>query len=192
MPQIFQRFWKFALQILARTAHWIDEFAELDCEWQSSGPPVAGVPATYADALVRCHTDTGLLVAELPALLASVLAAQCRHRDANVAAAADQTATLQQCMDETERVLSKCRAAIQLRLIGELVSSSATSLRQVNDIPRLYRKTNRDVPSRAAPYVEQMLRPARHFASQNGVALGANGDAMQSMLGSVFNELTAK
>lgn len=191
LPQIFQRFWKFALQILARTTHWIDEFVEL-AEWQSGA---VGVPDTFADALVRCHTDCQLLNAELPKLLELVQSAQ---RSYNAGQDVDQSATLQQqCLDETKRALSERQVAIQGRLIAELVATSAASLRQVNDIPRLYRKTNRDVPSRAAPYVEQMLFAAQNFAALHGNTLGSAADGggdtvMQSMLGSVFCQLTAQ
>ena len=40
-------------------------------------------------------------------------------------------------------------------------------MKQVNDVPRKYRKTNREVPSKPSPYVQAMLEPLKNFVAQD-------------------------
>lgn len=186
LPQIFMRFWKLSLQILARTANWLDEFVALS-EWPAAAaaattsPPVA---VTLMDALVVCHADVRLLVDELPALLAMVL----RQQDGGDRVTREPL--LRRCLDESGRTLGVRLSAIETRLVNEIVTASVASIRQVNDIPRLFRKTNRDMPSKAAPYVDQMLRAAVKFADVHRASVGDR--VLLEMLLSVFCQLNAQ
>jgi len=40
-------------------------------------------------------------------------------------------------------------------------------VKQVNDVPRKYRKTNREVPSKPSPYVQAMLEPLKNFVAKD-------------------------
>jgi len=50
-------------------------------------------------------------------------------------------------MVDGEESLSSQLPQLESYVINEVVSQSVTSLKAVNDIPRLYRRTNRDVTS---------------------------------------------
>ena len=50
---------------------------------------------------------------------------------------------------------------------GVLYQQSSPAVRQVNDVPRKYRKTNREVPSKASPYVAAMLDPLKGFTAKD-------------------------
>lgn len=70
--------------------------------------------------------------------------------------------------------LSTHLTSIQTTLKQLLIAECGTeNVRQVSDLPRLYRKTNRDVPTRCSSYVEQMLRPLKSFVTQHEAQLGA-------------------
>lgn len=195
LPQIFVRFWKLSLQLLARTARWLDEFVALD-EWpaQRSDDPTA-VPRTLVAALIVCHREVrASLIAELPALLELVVQqrrrAQQQQQSIADNAATEAEALLGGCLAETRNALEQRLGAIEGRVVGEIVAASAPSIRQVNDIPRLFRKTNRDVPSKAAPYVDQLLRAAVQFAGQHGGDFG--DERMRGLLRTVFGQLNAQ
>ena len=49
---------------------------------------------------------------------------------------------------------------------GVLVQQSCPAVKQVNDVPRKYRKTNREVPSKPSPYVQLALEPLRNFVAK--------------------------
>jgi len=79
--------------------------------------------------------------------------------------------------------------SIQKTLVELLIGECETdNVRQVNDLPRLYRKTNREVPSRCSGYVEQMLRPLKAFAQQNESQLGTL--VVEQILSEVASHIT--
>jgi len=78
---------------------------------------------------------------------------------------------------------------IQKTLVELLIGECETeNVRQVNDLPRLYRKTNREVPTRCSSYVEQMLRPLKAFAQQNESQLGTL--VVEQILAEVASHIT--
>lgn len=52
-------------------------------------------------------------------------------------------------------------------IVEELTFQCAVHLKQVNDIPRLYRRTNRDVPTKASLYVGTAMKPVNSFLKQH-------------------------
>lgn len=78
---------------------------------------------------------------------------------------------------------------IQEILVENLIRECSESLRQVNDLPRLYRKTNREPPTRCSIYIEQMLKPLILLAQQQqSQQLGES--VVNSMLEKIFTKLT--
>lgn len=81
---------------------------------------------------------------------------------------------LSKSMGDLGDTLSTHLTSIQMTLKELLIAECGTeNVRQVSDLPRLYRKTNRDVPTRCSNYVEQMLRPLKSFVTQHEAQLGA-------------------
>lgn len=151
MPQIFVRFWKLTLQILSRTAQWIDEFTLLE-KW-------SGSEQSLVDVLVILYIDITRLQQELPSILSTINGQLDNQQKQHFA-------LLEQCLSESKQTLCSRQLAIQTRLVKEIVSKSSTFVKQVNDIPRMFRKTNREVPSKAFAYVDQMLESALQFANK--------------------------
>ena len=48
-------------------------------------------------------------------------------------------------------------------IIDELSSQCCAHLKNVSDIPRLYRRTNREIPTKSFAYVHQLLAPLIDF-----------------------------
>ncbi len=63
-------------------------------------------------------------------------------------------------------------------------------LRQVSDIPRLYRRTNREVPSRPCAYVAALLAPVAAFRQEHLSLCGE--EALRPWLVDVFNAVAAQ
>ena len=52
-------------------------------------------------------------------------------------------------------------------IITELSLQCALHLKHVTDIPRLFRRTNKDIPTKPFSYVDQLLVPVREFHAKH-------------------------
>lgn len=73
-------------------------------------------------------------------------------------------------------------------ILGEISSQSLQHLRQVSDIPRLFRRTNREMPTKPCPYIAQVLALplAFHSAQQSAV----NTELLEQWLTLTFAAIT--
>jgi len=55
------------------------------------------------------------------------------------------------------------RQALTAVIVEDIASKSIPHLKSVNDIQRLYRRTNRQVPSKPCPYIVSVLLPIHEF-----------------------------
>lgn len=69
----------------------------------------------------------------------------------------------------------------------EMLKQTTAWTKQVADIPRLYRKTNREAPTKPCNYVEQILKPAKSFTETYSPKIAA--DTIQRCLIHVFSQL---
>uniref|UniRef100_UPI00358F090A conserved oligomeric Golgi complex subunit 2 n=1 Tax=Myxine glutinosa TaxID=7769 RepID=UPI00358F090A len=53
------------------------------------------------------------------------------------------------------------------RVTEELAHACCVSLRSAQDVPRLYRRTNKEVPSKPSPYIESAMRPLQRLVSDH-------------------------
>jgi len=58
-------------------------------------------------------------------------------------------------MKDGEESLTSQLPQLESYITNEVVSQCVTNLKAVNDIPRLYRRTNRDVSSRPSLYIPE-------------------------------------
>lgn len=76
------------------------------------------------------------------------------------------------CMEE-------CCSSIQSKLpqyrefiVIDITNQCSVHLKQVNDIPRLYRRTNREVPSKPSGYIGSVVKPLTLFMEEHSEVLG--------------------
>lgn len=99
----------------------------------------------------------------------------------------EHTSTLRRNFIDACHSLGERRAKIAGRIVQEILSKSVSSIKQVNDIPRLYRKTNREIPSKPCGYVDQMLDSSRRFRQQYSNDIGA--ETCQEICRNLFSSL---
>ncbi|XP_071080140.1 conserved oligomeric Golgi complex subunit 2-like isoform X1 [Haliotis cracherodii] len=75
----------------------------------------------------------------------------------------------------------------QVFVSGDLIGQCCVYLKQVSDIPRLYRRTNRDVPSKPSTYIISLGKPLKLFLDEHAEALG--GKLRTGFLKTVFSSL---
>ena len=68
---------------------------------------------------------------------------------------------------ETKTSFEERLKALEKIITDRVAKQSSGFLRQVSDIPRLYRRTNREIPSKPCTYLVSLLDPIENFAKQN-------------------------
>lgn len=71
--------------------------------------------------------------------------------------------TFADSLGETSRNLANLLPSITKEIVHELSGQCVTHLKQVSDIPRLFRRTKRDVPTKPCPYVKSAMVPLNNF-----------------------------
>ncbi|XP_014670067.1 PREDICTED: conserved oligomeric Golgi complex subunit 2-like isoform X2 [Priapulus caudatus] len=74
---------------------------------------------------------------------------------------------LQECLADAISDIASTLQPFSMYITDEIVNQCVANLKQVNDIPRLYRRTNREVPNRASLYVAMSVRPLKSFLEQH-------------------------
>jgi len=64
---------------------------------------------------------------------------------------------------ETSKSLASLLPLVTKEIVNELSEQCVTHLKQVSDIPRLFRRTKRDVPTKPCPYVKNAIIPLTNF-----------------------------
>lgn len=150
LPQLFHRFWKLSLQILARLCVWTDEVLAVK-KWNAAEANIKRI-----DFLVVLLTDCIKLLGKMPGLLQMATGKIPQELK-------EHTRDLKKCLDDTKEALKSKIECVENAVLSELTAESEQHIRQITDIPRLYRKTNRDIPSKACSYVSQLLAPSLAF-----------------------------
>lgn len=70
---------------------------------------------------------------------------------------------LRDSLGSTEKSLQGTKDKIRDCIVNELFNYFNTQLKQVSDIPRLYRKTNRSVPTKPCTYIDMVTKTLQEF-----------------------------
>lgn len=66
-------------------------------------------------------------------------------------------------LGETSKNLANLLPSLTQEIVNELSEQCVIHLKQVSDIPRLFRRTKRDVPTKPCPYVKSAMVPFTNF-----------------------------
>lgn len=81
---------------------------------------------------------------------------------------------LKECIQENVLALHERLPNFRLMVTDEIMVQCSAFIRQVSDIPRLYRRTNREAPNKPSGYLTGMVRPLRLFSDDHAADLGSN------------------
>ncbi|XP_063696542.1 conserved oligomeric Golgi complex subunit 2 [Culicoides brevitarsis] len=173
LPHLFNRFFKLTLQLISRLASWIDQLLEaekFECDDQ-----------TQTGFLMLVYIDVLTLLKEFPKILELTV----KKAPSNFQS---QKQLLESCFNESHRNLSDRLKKIEEKVSQDLIANSSPYIKQVNDIPRLYRKTNREVPTKNCAYVDHTLAATKDFHEKYGQNVG--NERVLGFLENVFVALT--
>ncbi|XP_022332171.2 conserved oligomeric Golgi complex subunit 2-like [Crassostrea virginica] len=208
------RFWKLNLQLLSRYTHWLDDCYETEIEKrktiekegaesgkQKSSMPTdkqngsgdrVGTPSEGESTPLSPPVTNGQLLSLISDALK--LASHVFQLFDNtikprlVAVGFTDLEDVRECLLECGEEIKSKLPRFQAYLVEEITTQCSVHLKQVNDIPRLYRRTNKEVPSKQSGYVTSLMKPIKMFTEEHSDILDEN--LKHQMFQRVFESLT--
>ncbi|XP_031993232.1 conserved oligomeric Golgi complex subunit 2 isoform X2 [Hylobates moloch] len=209
LPLLVHRLWRLTLQILARYSVFVTELSlrpisnespkeikkplvtgskepsitQGNTEDQGSGPsetkPVVSISRTQ---LVYVVADLDKLQEQLPELLEIIKPKLEMIGFKNFSSIS--------ALEDSQSSLSACVPSLSSKIIQDLSDSCFSFLKSALEVPRLYRRTNKEVPTIASSYVDSALKPL--FQLQSGHKDKLKQAITQQWLEGALNESTHK
>ncbi|KAJ8684177.1 hypothetical protein QAD02_019969 [Eretmocerus hayati] len=153
LPPLLHRFWKLCLQLCSRYLGWCK--TSLKQAWtvttiNETGPGLNSENLHRFEFLVGLHTDVEKLSRRMSTFIDFIGKPASNFSPSIVSLMND-------CAEETAKNLSSCLPLVTDEIAKELLNHSVVHLKQISDIPRLFRRTNRDIPTKPCAYVKRAL-----------------------------------
>lgn len=180
LPLLAHRLWRLTLQILARFSVFVSELSVRPISNESaketkkplagskdpsddhgSHPSEAGTVPISSTQLVYVVSDLGRLQEWLPDLLETV-------RLKLEMVGFKNFSSISAALEDSQSALSAHVPALSSRIVQDLSESCFGYLKSALEVPRLYRRTNKEVPSTASSYVDSALKPLYQLQSGHG------------------------
>lgn len=126
-----------------------------------SHPSEAGAVPISSTQLVYVVSDLGRLQEWLPDLLETV-------RLKLEMVGFKNFSSISAALEDSQSALSAHVPALSSRIVQDLSESCFGYLKSALEVPRLYRRTNKEVPSTASSYVDSALKPLYQLQSGHG------------------------
>ncbi|ELW68164.1 conserved oligomeric Golgi complex subunit 2 isoform X2 [Tupaia chinensis] len=210
VPSLAHRLWRLTLQVLARFSVFVGELllrpvsnesareskkpqvtgnrdpsltqgnAEDPGRGLSEAKPVASISSTR---LVHVFADLDRMQEQLPELLETIRAKLEMIDFRNFS-------SISAALEDSQRSLSACMPAVSSKIIQELSESCFSYLKGALEVPRLYRRTNKEVPTSASSYVDSALKPLHQLQREHKDKL--KQEVLQQWLQGALSESTHK
>lgn len=153
LPPLVHRFWKVTLQCLSRYCNWAQEIIESN-NGENSTTEKNAYPIL---CLVGLSCDFSLLISNLNSFFGGTIkgiVAKTGFKDFT---------QLQISLDFGLSKLGLLKTKIVENIITYLTNQSTGHLRYAQDVPRLFRRTNREAPTKSSLYVSNILKAIVSF-----------------------------
>lgn len=171
LPLLAHRLWRLTLQILARFSVFVSELSGRPIsnestketrkplagsrdpsEDQGNHPSEAQTASISSTQLLYVVSDLDRLQEWLPELLKIV-------KPKLETIGFKNFSSISAALEDSQSSLSAHVPALSSRIVQDLSESCFSYLKSALEVPRLYRRTNKEVPSTASSYVESALKP---------------------------------
>uniref|UniRef100_A0A4W5JDY7 Conserved oligomeric Golgi complex subunit 2 n=1 Tax=Hucho hucho TaxID=62062 RepID=A0A4W5JDY7_9TELE len=175
LPPLVHRFWKLTLQLISRYSKFLTEMLTKSPSTEVSKDPVRLLPSSASSTSSRTSQDYGGSESGSPATLSTK---QLVFIASDVNQLQDQITELSEmikqrlevigynnfvivveALEDSKASLSGCIPTLNSKMTQHLTERCFRFLKSASEVPRLYRRTNKEVPSRASAYMDNALRP---------------------------------
>lgn len=148
------KFWKLTMQMLSRYTTWASAYCT---QKQSSHKnEVMNINKSLINNSINIYVDIQTLLQRLPQLL-DLVKRKIPIENKNI---------LGHSLKSSEVALEGIKSKLQECIVNELYDNCNIQLKQVSDIPRLYRKTNRSIPTKPCTYIEVVGNVLKEFKQE--------------------------
>ncbi|CAH0400351.1 unnamed protein product [Chilo suppressalis] len=169
------KFWKLSLQLLSRYATWAAKFCTQTNESQLE---TTSLNKVLIDGSINIFKDTQVLLQKIPQFL-TIVEAKIPIKNNDL---------LHHSLDSSIKLLEGLKDKIRDCIVKELFNHFNIQLKQVSDIPRLYRKTNRSVPTKPCTYIEVVSKILYEF--HNDATRRLDNAFLVELYEALFNTMT--
>uniref|UniRef100_A0A8D0AJF2 Conserved oligomeric Golgi complex subunit 2 n=1 Tax=Sander lucioperca TaxID=283035 RepID=A0A8D0AJF2_SANLU len=177
LSPLAHRFWKLTLQLYARYAKFLDEVHLNIPEEDYNDLNILPTPEVTKD---RTSVDEGGSESGSPASLSTkqlvYIAADIQKLQEQVhtqrknrleAIGFKNFAIVEDALTDSKTCLSSSIPTLNTRMTQHLTERSCRFLKSASEVPRLYRRTNKDLPVRASAYMDNALRPLHQLLTDS-------------------------
>lgn len=182
LPLLAHRFWKLTLQMLARYAKFVNEVSLADgikpdakpvktngkdssCTTSSSGEDQGSGLSNGVKPSSLSTNQMALIVADVDKLKEQITELLEVIKPKLEEIGFKDMSSVSEALKDSQTSLSSCIPTLSSKIIQDLSESCFGCLKCASEVPRLYRRTNKEVPNKASPYVDSALKPLYQFQS---------------------------
>lgn len=182
LPPLAHRFWKLTLQLISRYATFLTEVLTKSPPPETSKDLVRPLPSSASSTSSRTSQDadsetgghTVLSTKKLVFIAADVDKLQGQIPDISEMIMAKlesigfkNFAVVSEALQDSSASLSSCIPTLNSRMTQHLTERSVRFLKNSSEVPRLYRRTNKEVPTRASAYMDNALQPLHQLVTDS-------------------------
>uniref|UniRef100_A0A8C7LB99 Conserved oligomeric Golgi complex subunit 2 n=1 Tax=Oncorhynchus kisutch TaxID=8019 RepID=A0A8C7LB99_ONCKI len=184
LSPLVHRFWKLTLQLISRYSKFLTEMLTKSPSTDISKDPVRLLPSSASSTSSRTSQDDGGSESGSPATLSTQ---QLVFIASDVNQLQDQVITelsemimqrleiigynnvviVAEALEDSKDSLSGCIPTLNRKMTQHLTERCFRYLKSASEVPRLYRRTNKELPSRASAYMDNALRPLHQLLSDS-------------------------
>ncbi|XP_067092550.1 conserved oligomeric Golgi complex subunit 2 [Osmerus mordax] len=175
LSPLAHRFWKLTLQLYSRYARFLTEVLTKTTPPEVNKDPVRPLPSSASSTSSRTSQDDGGSESGSPASLSTkqlvYIASDVEKLQEQIPVVSEMIRQrmeaigfknfiiIEEALRDSQDSLSGCLPSLDARMTQHLTDRSCRFLKSASEVPRLYRRTNKEVPSRASAYMDNALRP---------------------------------
>uniref|UniRef100_A0A3Q3MR24 Conserved oligomeric Golgi complex subunit 2 n=1 Tax=Mastacembelus armatus TaxID=205130 RepID=A0A3Q3MR24_9TELE len=176
LSPLTHRFWKLTLQLYSRYAKFLEETPPTEVSKEPSRP----LPSSASSTSSRTSMDEGGSESGSPASLSTK---QLVYIAADIQKLQEQVQThklpspqfyvselffcMLDALEDSKACLSSSVPTLNTRMTQHLTDRSCRFLKSASEVPRLYRRTNKELPVRASAYMDNALRPLHQLLTDS-------------------------
>ena len=203
LQPLCQKFWRLTLQMFSRYSTWIHDLFQDEVVNKKTNTEVKPITTNTDNPTEGLQQNEGPITPVKPPItngqilcLISDMENLC-ERVSNIFEDIIKPRICSLGFDNVDSLLGNIKESsdqikselpqFQNYIVQEVCCQCAVHLKQVNDIPRLYRRTNREVPSKPSQYIQNVCKPLTHLLENNGSVLSEN--MKKDLLRNIFSSL---
>nr|CAB3232539.1 conserved oligomeric Golgi complex subunit 2-like [Phallusia mammillata] len=160
LPGLLHRFWKLTLQILSRYGTWVKMLHNNEVLNKSPSSTDMDKVSKSIAQISGLVIDLGTIFDKVKQIYADKIEPLAKKQGLK------DTSILEDALLELLNNLTKYKEDFVNHMITLLSSLSVAYLKHTQDVPRLYRKTNRPAPTEPSQYVNGVIKPLKLFKEE--------------------------